>query len=110
MEYIQNTPKDINKNMSWLYDIINRSVEENRKNMEWMVRHIDIRDSRIEDNHRDLYEVMGKIGYMKDDLKKLVDMSQGSYIHDNMNKYHAMEEATVEHSIKDKRGKEKEKV
>ena len=53
---------------------------------------------------------MGNIGYMKDDLKKLVDMSQGSYIHDNMNKYCAMEEAIVEHSAKDKKGKEKEQV
>ena len=75
-----------------------------------MVRQIDSQDSRIEDNHCDLYEVMGNIGYMKDDLKKLVDMSQGSYIHDNMNKDHAMEEATVEHSVKYKRGKEKEQV
>ena len=55
-------------------------------------------------------EVMGNIDYMKDDLKKLVDMSQGSYIHDNMNKYHAMEEATMEHFVKDKKGKEKEQV
>ena len=53
---------------------------------------------------------MGNIDYMKDDLKKLVDMSQGSYIHDNMNKDHAMEEATVEHSAKDKKGKEKEQA
>ena len=75
-----------------------------------MVRQIDSQDSRIEYNHRDIYEVMGNIGYMKDDLKKLVDMSQGSYIHDNMKKYHAMEEATVEHSVKDKKGKEKGQV
>ena len=53
---------------------------------------------------------MGNIDYMKDDLKKLVDMSQGSYIHDNMNEDHAMEEATVENSIKDKKGKEKGQV
>ena len=78
--------------------------------MEWMIWHLDSQDSRIEYNHRDLYEVMGNIGYMKDDLKKLVDMSMESYIHDNMNKYHAIEEATMEHSAKDKKGKEKEQV
>ena len=53
---------------------------------------------------------MGNIGYMKDDLKKLVDMNQGSYIHDNMNTYHAMEEATMEHFVKYKKGKEKDQV
>ena len=78
--------------------------------MEWMVRQIDNQDSQIEDNHHDLYEVMENIGYMKDDLKKLVDMNQGSYIHDNMNTYHAMEEATMEHFVKDKEVKEKDQV
>ena len=37
-------------------------------------------------------------------------MSQGSYIHDNMRKDHAMEEATMEHFVKHKKGKEKEQV
>ena len=60
-----------------------------------MVQQIDSQDSWIEYNHHDLYEVMENIGYMKDDLKKLVDMNQGSYIHDNINKDDAMEEATV---------------
>ena len=85
-------------------------MEENRKTMEWMVRQIDNQDSQIKDNHHDLYEVMENIGYMKDDLKKLVDMNQGSYIHDNMNAYHAMEEDTMEHFVKDKEGKEKDQV
>ena len=103
LEYIQNTLKDIKKNMSWLYDIMNRSMEENSKIMEWMVRHIDNQYSRIEDNRCDLYELMGNIGYMKDDLKNLVNMNQGSYIQDNQIKYQAMEEASVEHPTKEKR-------
>ena len=70
LKYIQNTLKDIKKNMSWLYNIINISMEESSKTMDWMVRQIENQDTRIEDNHRDLYEVMGNIGYMKDDLKK----------------------------------------
>ena len=48
--------------------------------MEWMVRQIENKDTHIEDNHRDLYEIMGNIGYVKDDLKNLVNMNQGSFI------------------------------
>ena len=37
-------------------------------------------------------------------------MDQGSYIHENQNKDHAMEEALVEKPVKDKKGKKKEQV
>ena len=40
-------------------------------------------DARIEDNHRDLHELMGTIGYMKEDLHKLVNMNQRSHIQDS---------------------------
>ena len=78
--------------------------------MDWMVRQINNQDSHIEDNHRDLYEVMGNIGYMKDDLKNLVNMNQGMYFQENQNIYHAMEEASVEQPVKDQKGKQKEQV
>ena len=91
--------------MSWLYDIINRSREENSKTMEWMVRQIDNQDSRIEDNHRDLYEVMGNISYMKDDLKKLVNMNHGSFIQYYQKRDQSMEEASMEQPINEQKGK-----
>lgn len=109
LEDIQNTLKDIKKNMSWLYDIINKNMEEKEssRTMDWMVRQIE---NRIEDNRRDLYEVMSNIGYMKDDLKKLVNMNQGSYIQDNQNNNQGMEEASVEQPAKEQKGKQKEQV
>ena len=52
-----------------------------------------------------MYEIMGNIGYMKDDLKKLVNMNQGIFIQDNQNRDQAMEEASVEHLVKEQKGK-----
>ena len=85
-------------------------MEESSKAMDWMVRHIENQDAQIEDNHRDLYEIMGNIGYMKDDMKKLVNMNQGSYIKDNQNIDQAMEEASMEQPVKDQKGKQEEQV
>ena len=62
-------------------------------------------DARIEDNHRDLHELMGTIGYMKEDLQKLVNMNQRSHIHDSPIKDQAMEETSLVHLVKDPKGK-----
>ena len=51
---------------------------------------------------------MGKIGYMKDDLKNLVNMNQGSFIQDNRNRDQAIEDATMEQPVKEQEGKQKE--
>ena len=75
-----------------------------------MVWKIENQDTRIEDNHRDLYEIMGNIGYMKDDLKKLVNMNQGNFIQDNQNRDQAMEEASVEQPVKEQKGKQQEQA
>ena len=37
-----------------------------------MANKMENHDARIEDNHRGIYELMGTIGYMKEDLHKLV--------------------------------------
>ena len=61
-----------------------------------MVWKIENQDTRIEDNHCDLYEIVGNIGYMKDDLKKLVNMNHGSFIQDYQNRDQSMEEVSME--------------
>ena len=78
--------------------------------MEWMARQIDNQDTSIEDNHRDLYEIMGNIGYMKDGFKYLVNMNQGNFIQDNQNRDQAMEDATVEQPDKEPKGQQKDQV
>ena len=80
-------------------------MEESSRTMDWMVRQIENQDTRIEDNRHDLYEIMGNIGYMKDDLEKLVNMNQGSFIQDNQNRDQAMEDVTVEQHVKEQKGK-----
>ena len=79
LEDIQNSLKDIKKNLRWLYDIINRSIVEGSRTVDWMVLQIENQDTQIKDNDRDLYDLMGNIGYMKDDLTKLVLWRETSY-------------------------------
>ena len=52
-------------------------------------------DARIEDNHVDLHELMGMIGYIKEDLKKLVKMNKGSHFQDSPIRDQLMEETSV---------------
>ena len=75
LEDIQDSLKDLKKNVRWLYDMISRNREESNKTMEWMAQQIDNQDTCIEDNHHNLYEIMGNIGYMKDGFKYLVNMN-----------------------------------
>lgn len=51
--------------------------------------------TRIEDNHRDLYELMGTIGYMKKDLHELVSMNQCSHCQTSPVRDHPTEENLV---------------
>ena len=108
LEDLQNSLKDIKKHLRWIYDIVNRSVTKGSKTTNWMARHIENQDTRIEDNHRDLYDLMGTIGYMKDDLQNLVNMNQRNHIHDSPTKDQAMEEASVVQPVKDPKEKQHE--
>ena len=108
LEYLQYSLKDIKKHLRWLYDIVNRSVTEGSKTTDWMARQIENQDTWIEDNHRDLYDLMGTIGYMKDNLQKLVKMNQRSHIYDSPARDWAMEEASMVHPVKVPNGKQQE--
>ena len=61
----------------------------------------------IEENHQDLYDLMGTISY-KDDLQKLVNMNQSSHIQDYPSRDQAMEEASMMQPVKDTKGKQQE--
>ena len=71
-----------------------------------MARHMGNHNAQIEDNHRYLHEIMGTLGYMKDDLQKLVNMNQSSHIHDSPIRDQVMEETSVVWPIKDPKGKQ----
>ena len=71
--------KDIKQHLRRLYDIMNRGVTEGSstaKEVNWMARQMGNHDTRIEDKNLYLYELMGTISYMKEDLHKLVNMNQ----------------------------------
>ena len=61
-------------------------------------------DTRIEDNHKYLHELMGTIGYMKEDLQMLVNMNQSSHFYDSPVRDKAMEETSVVQPVKDPKG------
>ena len=63
-------------------------------------------DDQIEDNHGYLHELMGTIGYMKEDLQKLVNMNQSIYFHESPVRDWEMEETSVVQSVKDPKGKQ----
>ena len=62
-------------------------------------------DARTEDNHRYIYELMGTIGYMKEDLHKLVNMNQCSHYKISPARDHSMEETSVSQPEKAPRDK-----
>ena len=65
-------------------------------------------DVCIEDNHRDLYELMGTTEYMKENLQKLVSINQSNHFQDSLVKDHPMEETSIVQPIKDPKGKQLE--
>ena len=65
-------------------------------------------DAQIEDNHIYFHELMGTIGYMKEDLQKLVNMNQSSHFQESPIKDQPMEEASVVQLVKDPKGNRQE--
>ena len=81
-----------------MYDFVNRGVKEGNSTAEeirWMERKMGNHEARTEDNHRDIYELMGTIGYMKKDLHKLVGMNQCSHYQTSPARDHPMEETLI---------------
>ena len=75
---LQTTLLDINQHMLWLYDIMNRGVKEGSATAEevkLMASQMGNHDSRIEDNHKDLHELMGTVDNIKEDVQKLVNIN-----------------------------------
>ena len=106
---LQASLRDIKQHIRWLYDIINTGVTKGSLNVEevkWMARQMGNHNARIEDNHRDLHELMGTIGYIKGALQKLVNMNQSIHFQDSPVRDKPMEEHSVVQSGKDPKGKQ----
>ena len=75
---LQTTLLDINQHMLWLYDIMNRGVKEGSATVEevkLMASQMGNHDSIIEDNHKDIHELMGTVDNIKEDVQKLVNIN-----------------------------------
>ena len=95
--------RDIKQHLHWLYDVVNKGAKEGSSTtskVKWMARKMGNHDPIIEDNHRDLYELMGTIGYMKEYLHKLVNMNQCSHCQTSPARDHPMDETSVAQPVK----------
>ena len=75
---LQTTLLDINHHMLWLYDIMNRGVKEGSATAEevkLMASQMGNHDSIIEDNHKDIHDLMGTVDKIKEDVQKLVNIN-----------------------------------
>ena len=70
-----------------------------------MVQQMGNHNARIDDNHIYLHKLMGTVGYMKEDLQKLVNMNQSSHFQDSPVRDHLMEETSVAQPTKDPKEK-----
>ena len=95
---LQETMLEIKQNLCWLYDIMNKEVKESRETVEevkWMARKMGNQDSKLEYNHKDLYELMGTIDNIKKYVENPVNMNQCSHFQDSPARDHPMEETLV---------------
>ena len=65
-----------------------------------MARQMGNHDARIEDNHRELQELMQTVDNIKDDLQNFVNMNQCCHFQDSPARDHPMEETSITHPTK----------
>ena len=68
---------------------------EMASDVRYMSNQIGCHDSRIDENHRDLCEIMGIVDTIKEEVRKLVNMNQRSHCQDSPARDHLMEETLV---------------
>ena len=84
---------DLKVNIRRLYEMeaigimVNRETAKEVKNLVDVVGYtsyqISNHDARIDDNEMNLKEIMGKVDRIQEDLQRLVQMNQGSQVHEN---------------------------
>ena len=81
IEEIKSSLADLQSGMRWIYRMVGTSVNGNRTGVA-ETKHISNQlgwhASRINDNTRDLHELMGKVDIVKEDVQKLTSMTQCS--------------------------------
>ena len=83
--------------MKWVFNMVGTSVNNTQNvvnDAKYISNQLDCHASRIEDNTRDLHELMEKVDYLKEDVYKLTKMAEGIHCNETP-EYHQMEESSV---------------
>ena len=94
----QSTLKDINVHMRWTYELVSIGVKEINiavTNVNYLLNEMGYHESIINDNDRELRELMGIVDIIKKEVKKLANMNYCSHCQENPTQDHPMEETSV---------------
>ena len=88
---------DLQSGMKWVFNMVGTSVNNTQNvsnDSRYISNQLDCHASRIEDNIRDLHELMEKVDYIKEDVQKLTKMTEGSHCNETLED-HQMEDPSV---------------
>ena len=88
---------DLQSEMKWVFNMVGTSVNNTlnaANDAKYISNQLDCHASRIEDNTRDLHELMAKVDYLKEDVQKLTKMAKGNHCQETPGD-HQMEEPLV---------------
>ena len=84
---------DLKVNIRRLYEMVSIRIMDNRETDKEVKNLVDVvgytsyqngnHDAKIDDNEMNLKEIMGKVNRIQEDLQRLVQMNQGSQVHEN---------------------------
>ena len=97
LQEIKSALLDLKSGMKWVFNMVGTSVNRTRNvanDARYISNQLDCHASRIEDNTRDLPELMEKVDYLKEDVQKLTKMTEGSHCNETPED-HQMEEPSV---------------
>ena len=86
IEEIKSSLADLQSGMCCIYRMVGTSVNSNKTGVaetKYISNQVGCHASRIDDNTRDLHELMGKVDIVKEDVKKFTSMTQCSHCQDS---------------------------
>ena len=97
IQEIKSALADLQNGMKWVFNMVGTSVNNTRNvasDARYISNQLDCHASRIDDNTRDLHELMEKVDYLKEDVQKLTKMAESSHCQESPGD-HMMEEPSV---------------
>ena len=75
--------------------------------VKYLANQMGLHESRIYGNDRDLRELMGTVGLIKEEVQKLESMNHCSHCQETLGQGHPMEETSIVHPVHGPGGKKK---